>query len=159
MLLMKSNRVDESIADFEAAVKDKPDNAEAYFDLAGAYEVRADKLAEPQRTQGLRKAVETYYKCLELDRSHHRAWYNIGVASQRLQDVDSEINAYRKAIEDKSDYTPALYNLAFALRDKGDKVAAIAAFERYVALVGDSKAEARFRAAAEAELARLRAAK
>lgn len=159
MLLLKAGRVDAAIAGFEAAVKEKPDNAEAWFDLSGAYEVRADKLEEPARTQGLRKAVETYYKCLELDGSHHRAWYNIGVASQRLQDVDSEINAYRKAIDLKSDYTPALYNLAFALRDKGDKPAAIAAFERYIALVGDSKAEARFRAAAEAELTRLRASK
>lgn len=159
MLLLKLGKLGDAVAGFEAAVAVRADNAEAWFDLAGALEVRADKQPEPARTQGLRKAVESYYKCLELDRSHYRAWYNIGVVSKRLQDLSGEISAYRKALEIKSDYTPALYNLAFALRDKGDRGQAIVALERYIATVKDNKAEARFRAAAEAELARLQASK
>ncbi len=159
MLLLKLGRTDAAIAEFEASVQQKPDNAEAWFDLGGAYEIRSDKQAEPARTAGFRKAIESYYKCIALDRRHHRAFYNIGVVHGRLQDVDGEINAYRKAIELEPGYTPALYNLAFALRDKGDRAGAIAALERYIALVGASSAEARFRAAAEAELARLRAMK
>lgn len=168
MLLMKSGKVDAAIAGFEAAVKEKPDNAEAWFDLGGAYELRADKLDEPARTQGLRKAIETYYECAKRDPQHHRAFYNVGVVYQRMKDVDGEIEAYRKALARKADYTPALYNLAFAIRDKAqsgkgvpgktDKAAAIAAFEAYLEVAGDNKGEARFRKAAEAELARLRAA-
>lgn len=157
MLMLKSGKVDAAVAGFEAAVKQKPDNAEAWFDLAGAYEVRADKLGEPARKQGFRKAIETYYECAKRDEKHHRAFYNIGIVYQRLKDVDGEIEAYVKALGRKGDYAPALYNLAFAQRDKGNKGEAIAAFERYITAVGASKAEARFRAAAEAELARLRA--
>jgi tetratricopeptide (TPR) repeat protein len=158
MLLLKMGRVEAAIAGFEAAVKAKPDNAEAYFDLGGAYELRAAKLSEPARTQGLRRAIEAYHRCASLDARHHRAFYNIGLVYKRLGDAEGEIEAYRKALERKADYTPAAYNLAFALRDKGDKAAATAAFERYLALSAALPAEARFRKAAEAELQRLRAA-
>ncbi len=155
MLLLRMKRVDAAIAAFEAATRVKADNPEAWFDLAQAREIKADKLEEPARTKGLRRAVQTYYKCLHHDAKHHRAYYNIGVVHHRLKDYVSEIAAYEKALALNATYTPALYNMAFALRDKGDKAAAKLAFERYLKVAGPRKAEKRFVAAAKAELSRL----
>ena len=155
MLLLRQQKVDAAIVAFEAAVKIKPENPEAWFDLAQAQEIKADKLEEPARTQGLRAAIRTYYKCIHHAPKHHRAWYNIGVVHHRLKDFGSEIAAYQKAVLLRRTYTPALYNLAFALRDKGDKAAAKIAFQRYLKIAAQNKGEKRFVAAARAELAKL----
>jgi len=155
MLLLRQGKVDAAVVAFEAAIKLKPNNPEAWFDLAQAQEIKADKLQEPARTQGLRAAIRTYYQCIHHAPKHHRAWYNIGVVHHRLKDFGSEIAAYQKAVLLKKNYTPARYNLAFALRDKGDKVKAKIAFEQYLKIARGNKGEKRFVAAADAELAKL----
>ncbi|MBI5607657.1 MAG: tetratricopeptide repeat protein [Deltaproteobacteria bacterium] len=155
MLLLSLDRYDESIAGFEKAVQLQPEAAEGYYDLAEAQHIKAGKLQEPERTQWLRKAISTYQLCLGKDPNHYRSWYNIGVIHHKLKDLDSEIAAYQKTLALKSKYTPALYNLAFALRDKGDKPAAKAAFEAYVAAAGTAKQEARFVEIAKREIAKL----
>ncbi len=154
MLLLSMERTDDAIAGFEKCVQLQPENAETYYDLAEAQQIKGNKSQEPERTQWLRRAISTYQMCLAKDPAHHRSWYNIGVIQHKLKDLDAEASAYRKALELKPRYTPALYNLGFALRDKGDKPGAKAAFEAYVVAAGASKQEARFVEAAKKELAK-----
>ncbi len=159
MLLLSRKRVDEAIKGFEAALAVKSDNADAWFDLAEALDLKADRLEEPARTKGLRKAISTYYKALQINPRHHRSYYNIGVIHHRLKDYASEVAAYRKALEIQPKYTPALYNLAFALRDKKDYGAAMAGFQAYLAVAEGRKGEARFVAVAKRELRELQRGK
>lgn len=155
MLLLGLERFDDAIAGFEKATQIAPDNAEIFYDLAEAVQIKGLRLEEPQRTVWLRRAIATYQQCLSRDPKHHRALYNIGIVHHKLGELDAEIATYRKALELKPKYTPALYNLAFALRDKGDKAAAKAAFEGYLTVAGPLKAEARFVEVAKKELAKL----
>ena len=155
MLLLAMERTAEAIAGFEKAAQLQPDNAEAYYDLAEAQQIKGGKSQEPERTQWLRKAISTYQMAITKDAAHHRAWYNIGVIQHKLKDFDAEAGAYRKCLELKPKYTPALYNLAFALRDKGDKAAAKLAFEAYVVAAGTGKQEQRFVEMAKKEYAKL----
>jgi tetratricopeptide (TPR) repeat protein len=155
MLLLSMEKFDEAIAGLEKAVTVAPDNAEGYYDLAEAVQLKAGKLQEPQKSQWLRRAVSHYQQCLQKDPKHHRAWYNVGVVQHRLGDLDPEIASYRKALELKPNYTPALYNLAFALRDKGDRAAAKQAFAAYLLAAGTAPSEARFVEVARREMAKL----
>lgn len=155
MLQLTLERFDEAIAGFEKATSLQPDNAEAWYDLAEGVQLKGLKLQEPQRTQWLRRAVSHYQQCLQKDAKHHRAQYNIGVIQHRLGDLEQEIVAYRKTMELKPNYTPALYNLAFALRDKGDRAAAKAAFQAYVLAAGKQASEQRFVEVAKKELGKL----
>lgn len=155
MLLLAQKQVDEAIRAFEAAIKVKDDNPEAWFDLAEALDIKAERLEEPARTLGLRQAVSTYYKAIHLDPKHYRAFYNIGLVQHRMKDYDSEVAAYRKCLALRPNYSPALYNMAFALRDKKDLAGARAAFEDYLKIAADKKHEARFKAVAARELQKL----
>lgn len=155
MLLLTLERYDEAIAGFEKATALQPDNAEGWYDLAEAAQLKALKMQEPQKTQWARRAVSHYQQCLQKDPKHHRALYNIGVVQHRLGDADQEIAAYRRALELRPNYTPALYNLAFALRDKGDKAGAKAAFQGYVLAAGKQASEQRFVEVARREIAKL----
>lgn len=157
MLLLSQKRVDDAIKGFEAALKVKDDNADAWFDLAEAQDLKANALTEPARTKGLRAAIATYYKALQINPRHHRSHYNIGVIHHRLADFASEVAAYEKALAIQPKYMPALYNIAFAMRDKKDYGGAMAAFERYIAAAESGKAEQRFVAVARRELAALKA--
>lgn len=157
MLLLTSKRVDEAVRAFEAAVKVKDDNPEAWFDLAEALDIQAEKKQEPARTKGLRAAISTYYKAIHLDARHYRAHYNIGLIHSRLKDRESEVAAYRKCISLRPKYTPALYNLAFALRDTRDIAGAAEAFRAYLRVAADHKHEDKFRAVARRELQKLAA--
>jgi len=156
MLLLSRKKVDEAIKGFEAAIKIKGDNAEAWFDLAEALDIKADRLEEPHRTKGLRKAISTYYKAIQIDPRHHRAYYNIGVIHHRLKDFASEIAAYKKALAIRKAYTPALYNMAFAMRDAKDYGGAMVAMQGYLKIAKGRKGEARFVQAAVRELAKLK---
>ncbi len=155
MLLLSLERYDDAIAGFDAAIRQQPENAEGYYDLAEAQQIKAGKLQEPERTQWLRKSITSYQLCLSKEPLHHRSWYNIGVVHHKLKDLESEEAAYAKALAIKPKYTPALYNLAFAVRDRGDKVKAKAAFEAYLAGAGNAKQELRFIEVAKRELAKL----
>lgn len=156
MLLLSRKKIDEAIRGFETAIKLKEDNAEAWFDLAEALDIKAETLQEPDRTKGLRKAISTYYKTLQIDPRHHRAYYNIGVIHHRLQDFTSEVATYEKALKIRPQYTPALYNLAFAQRDKKDYGAAMLAFETYLKVAEGKVGEKRFVSVAKRELRTLR---
>lgn len=157
MLLLTNKRVDEAVRAFEAAVKVKEDNPEAWFDLAEAQDIQAEKLQEPARTKGLRAAISTYYKAIHLDARHYRAHYNIGLIHNRLKDRESEVAAYGKCLALRPAYTPALYNLAFALRDTRDIAGSAEAFRNYLRVAAERKHEAKFRAVARRELQKLSA--
>ncbi len=155
MLQLSMEKFDDAIAGFEHAIGMQPDNAESYYNLAQAVQVKGGRLQEPQRTQLLRRAVSHYQQCVQKDPKHHRALYNVGVVQHKLGDLDQEVAAYRKVLELKPNYTPALFNLALALRDKGDKVAARAGFQAYLLAAGTQASEARFVEVARKELAKL----
>jgi tetratricopeptide (TPR) repeat protein len=159
MLLLSRKKVDDAIAGFETAIKIKADNAEAWFDLAEALDIKADSMKEPARTKGLRRAISTYYKALQIDAKHHRAYYNIGVIHHRLQDYASEVAAYAKALALRPGYTPAMYNAAFAKRDKKDYGGALVAFEAYIKAADGKQGESRFVTVAKRELKALKQGK
>jgi tetratricopeptide (TPR) repeat protein len=158
LLLVTLERFDQAIEGFEKAAKLQPDNAEVWYNLAQAAQLKGMRQAEPLRAQQLQRAVTHYQQCLERDPKHHRAMYNLGVVQHRLGNGEQEVAWYRKALELKPNYTPALYNLGFALRDKADKgdagarAAAKAAFEQFLKVAGQVPSEQRFVEAVKREL-------
>ena len=155
MVLLSQRRVDEAIRALRAAIEVKPDNPEAWFDLAGALEIKALKSQSQARSIGLNRAVEAYQKALEIEPRHHRATYNIGLVLHRLKDRGGEIAMYRKCLALRPNYAPALYNLAFALRDNKEAKLAREAFAAYLKATADRKRESRFRAIAKREMEKL----
>lgn len=155
MLLLSLDRYDEAIQGFRRALEVAPDNAEAWYDLGEALQVKGSKSEEPRRSLLLREAIGSFQQCLGKDPGHHRALYNIGVVHHKLKELDSEVAAYQKALALKPRYTAALYNLAFALRDKGDREGAKAALAKYIEVAAKMKAEERFVEQARKELAKV----
>ncbi|MSP92222.1 MAG: tetratricopeptide repeat protein [Myxococcales bacterium] len=154
MLLLSLDRYDEAILGFRRALEVAPDNAEAWYDLGEALQVKGSKSEEPRRSLLLREAIGSFQQCLGKDPGHHRALYNIGVVHHKLKELDAEIGAYQKALALKPRYTAALYNLSFALRDKGDRDGAKVALARYLDVAAKLKAEERFVEQARKELAK-----
>jgi tetratricopeptide (TPR) repeat protein len=95
-------------------------------------------------------------EALRMDPSNFRAAYNLGVIQHRLGNTAAEIEVYRRALVLKPDHTLSLYNLAAALSAKGEKDAAIAAWEAYQEAGRADPAERVFLDAARKEITRLK---
>lgn len=143
---------------FRKAAMVAPACIECRFNLGLALLRQAEQEAVPERrTPLLQEAVKANDEVLALDAKNHRAAFNKSVVLHRLGDVDGEIAACHAAIRIKPDYVAALYNLATAMSRKGDRVAAVEAWDAYAKAAANDPAERPFLDNAEKELARLKA--
>ena len=87
----------------------------AYLNLGNAY-----------REQGrVEEAIEAYEQSLENDKPDtHMGLYNLGLAYDELDDLETAESYFRQALDQRASHTPSLGNLANVLYDKGEHSAA-----------------------------------
>jgi tetratricopeptide (TPR) repeat protein len=88
MKLRMAHDLEGAIAEFNAAIKLAPDNAEAYNNRGNVY----------SQLENLRLAIADYTKAIDLDPNYAVAYYNRGLAKQFDGDIEGA----------KADYTTAL---------------------------------------------------
>ncbi|MCB9169383.1 MAG: tetratricopeptide repeat protein [Flavobacteriales bacterium] len=86
-----------------------PDNALAWYNSGW---VHMEHLGDP------RKAVHDFSKALDLETNYYQAWYNRGVAMERLGSLDSAAADYQVALVIRPDYELAAQGLQ-RLQKKG----------------------------------------
>lgn len=80
----------------------EPDFAAHIYDLAYAYEKKAD----------LRNSIKYYCRYLEEEPNSDSAWYNLGIIYNKTGDYDKALEAYNYAIAINPENTFALFNKA-----------------------------------------------
>jgi len=99
VLLNRSGRIDEALADFDYALEQDPELAEAYLNRGNSYYLQRrfdEALADYEASlrYGLGKA--------------DIAWYNIGLAHEAKKDPVKAKEAYRTALQINPHFGPAL---------------------------------------------------
>ncbi|OGD11228.1 MAG: hypothetical protein A2Y86_08490 [Candidatus Aminicenantes bacterium RBG_13_62_12] len=87
---------------------------------------------EGLKPEDLAMAVESFRKAVSLDSGLGLAWLGLGVASRMNGDLSGAIEAWEKAVAANPVDTYSRINLGRAYLDRGDKVLARAAFEKYL---------------------------
>ena len=118
-------KLDEAVASYEKAVKEKPKSAEAWAQLA---HVRA--YAEKDFDQALKDCEHA----LELDDQLVRGYKIRGNIHIRQGDSDEALEAYEKTIELDKKYAPGYNNIGAVLMKQGEHQKAIRYFEQAIKL-------------------------
>jgi Flp pilus assembly protein TadD len=115
---LQNGRTAEAIQKFQAALRLKPDYAEALNGLGLAL-AKSDRLQE---------AIELYRQALRLKPDCAEVHYNLGAVLEKLGRMQEATEHYRRAIKLKPDYVEAYKNLAEALEkaNRPEEAAAIA---------------------------------
>ncbi|MGO9112057.1 MAG: tetratricopeptide repeat protein [Thermoguttaceae bacterium] len=124
LALAGHGRLDEAIAQYQEALKSKPDYVKAHVNLGVA-------LARRGR---LDDAVAHFQRVLEIKSDNVEAHINLGLALARLGRMDEAIVHFQKAVEIKSDSAEAHINLGDALAGRGQDDDAIAHYQKALGL-------------------------
>ena len=82
-------------------------------------------------TLGYDKATECFKRIIELEPTHYRAWYNLGIAYFNLNKTEEALNAYSEALKLKPDYTYCYYNIGLVYEvQKNDLEKALEYYEK-----------------------------
>jgi protein O-mannosyl-transferase len=160
--LASRGQVAEAIAEYAAALRIKPDYAEAHNnfgtalvkqgkmpeaieqfeqalrlkpDYAGAHNNLGVVLAQTGRLQ---EGIRQFYLVLRIKTDYADAHYNLGKALLDLGKVPEAIKQYEQALRIKPDYADAHYNLANILLDFGKVPEAIKQYEQVLRIESDS---------------------
>lgn len=108
IVLNRAGRLDDALADFNAALEKDPSLGEAWLNRGNAQYLRGQ----------YDLAIADYEKSLETDLSKPWvAWYNIGLAREALKDARGARTAYERALEINPDFSLAKEKLG--LKDEG----------------------------------------
>lgn len=108
---------------FITATQIRPNNIEAYYNLAYAYQ-EFDRLEEAQ---------QTYRKMLVKDPTFTPPLFQMGWIKQFKQnDIDSAIYFYNETLQKEPRYVEAWHNLGLAYEGKGEKYQAIQYYKKAV---------------------------
>jgi tetratricopeptide (TPR) repeat protein len=120
---------------FMAGVHDSPNSAKTHMSLAGELNNYA-KLSEDTvvSSQLYQKAIEEYYKGLDIYPHNAEGWATLGVTYLNYKKLDSSQAAFERAIAVDSCYVRAYNNIGAIQAFKGDYRRAISYFEKAVAL-------------------------
>jgi len=164
VLRARQGRFREALPEFRAALRVRPDYADARFNVAlllarqgmtNAAREEYEKLLsiEPtHRAAGLNlgallmqdqkwdEAARHYATLIEQLPNEVRFHYNLGLCHVQLGDDDAAIVAFGRAVEIEPDYAEAHYNLALALKRVGRVDGSVEHFSRAVALRPDDPA-------------------
>ena len=127
IILARAGRRPEAIAQYEEALRVKPDDAEYHLNLGSA-------LAGEGRTP---EAIAQYTTALRLEPDYAEAHYNLGNALARAGRREEAIAQYGAALRLKPDYAEAHSNLGNALASAGRRQEAIAQLEKALSLKPD----------------------
>ncbi|UCD11505.1 MAG: tetratricopeptide repeat protein [Nitrospinaceae bacterium] len=114
---------DEALAEYQAAARLNPENADAYNNLGVVYKARGE----------LDRAIKEFLRAVYLDPGYSKAYNNIGVVYYMKQDFDGAIRNYEKAIEARSDNLEAFNNLALVYRKKNEPQKALGVLNQALA--------------------------
>jgi protein O-mannosyl-transferase len=127
--LYEKGRTKEAIFQFQAALKIKPNFAEAENNLGLAISQMA----------GVDEAISHYQAALKMRPNFAEAHYNLGNALRQKNRTDGAISQYREALKTKPDYGQAENNLGTALRQTGRVDEAISHYQRAMELMPDNE--------------------
>ncbi len=116
--LADQGKLDEAITEYRAAIRIKPDHAEAHYLLGVALAVQG-KLDE---------AIAEYRAAIRIKPDHAEAHYLLGSALASQGKLDEAIAEFRAAIRIKPDDAEAHYSLGVALAAQGKRDEAIAEY-------------------------------
>jgi tetratricopeptide (TPR) repeat protein len=118
--LLRKDKVDDAIAQFQQALQINPGYAEAHNDL-GAALLQQGKVDE---------AIAHYQQALQIEPGSGNAHYNLGNVLLRKGKVDDAIAQFQQALQINPDDADARNNLGDALLQKGSVDEAIAQFQK-----------------------------
>ncbi|MGH7982455.1 MAG: tetratricopeptide repeat protein [Candidatus Udaeobacter sp.] len=118
--LLKKGRADEAIAQFQAVLKDRPNDASAYDNIGTALLGKGDS----------QSAIAAYQKALSIQSRYPSAHFGLGMALDDSGRVGEAIAHYQEAIREDPDFAEAYYVLGNDLLRASHTEAAIAAYER-----------------------------
>jgi tetratricopeptide (TPR) repeat protein len=118
---------DNAIADFDEAIRLKPNDAEAILGRGFAYEKKGD----------YDNAIKDFSKAIELEPNDAEAFNNRGFAYRKKGEHDKAIADFDEAIRLKPDYAEAFFFRGLAYYFTGDYGKAIANFDAAVRLQPD----------------------
>jgi tetratricopeptide (TPR) repeat protein len=125
--LDKKGQTDGAISQFKAAIRLKPDGADAYYNLGNA-------LLNQGQTD---EAISQFKAAIHLKPDDALARNNLGNALDKKGQSDEAISQFKAAIRLKPDYADAHYNLGVALFKKGQSDEAISQFQETIRLKPD----------------------
>jgi tetratricopeptide (TPR) repeat protein len=125
--LNKKGRLDESICQFQEALRIKLEYADAHYNLGVA-------LASKGQVD---EAIREYQEAVRLKPDYAKAHYNLGVALDQQGRVDEAIHHYEEAIHLKADFAEAHNNLGAHLDKKGQAEEAIRQYQEAFRLKRD----------------------
>lgn len=123
--LLKHDRIDEAISRFQAALKIKPQSADAHNNLGVALFEKPERLEE---------ALTELRTAVEINPRHTRAYFHIGNILFEKQQFDEAIAAYRKQLEIDPHNTAIHFKLGKAFQQKGAFDDAIAQFQKVIGI-------------------------
>ncbi len=104
-----------AIAEFQEALRDNPENAQAHNNLGLAF----------AGIRELNAAINEYYAALRLDPGYTEARYNLAIALELEGDAQDAVAAFREVAKQKPDDPLAHFGLATALERNGDSAGAL----------------------------------
>jgi len=102
-------RTDDAIAEWQKAVRIRPDYAEAHYNLGGALAGQRD----------YRAGAKALQNAIDANPSYAEAYNNLGVVLQSEGRLGKAIDQYQKAIKIRPDYAFAQHNLGNAFLAEG----------------------------------------
>lgn len=125
--LMLTKKYYKAISNFEQAIKEDPEFAEAYFNIGYCH----DELGEHH------EAVTAFKKAIQLKPDFIEAHYNLGIAYDELKQFQESIEAYQRASELKPDFFEAFFNLGVTLGKVSRHQDAVNAFKQAIKISPD----------------------
>ena len=122
-VLLKAGKTADAIAEFQQAVKVKPDLAAAHFNLGQAYEKQG----------GLDQAIAAYREAIRC-KAEGKYYQSLGLAYKKKKMLPEAIEAGQKATQLDPTDPKAFYNLANACAEKDSQAAAVANYEKALEL-------------------------
>jgi protein O-mannosyl-transferase len=125
--LARQGRFNDAIAQYQAALKIMPDDAESHSNLGNALAAR----------ERLDEAIEQYEEAVRIKPGYAAAHSNLGVALAKRGMLDQAVTHYEKALKIQPDYIEAHCNLGNALARLGRLDDAIAQYRKALELRPD----------------------
>ncbi len=125
--LQDLGNVPEAIAQYEQALRIKPDYIDAHYNLGNTW----------LQLGNLPEAIAQYEQALRIKPDFAEAHNNLGNALLQLGNLPEAIAQYEQALRIKPDYLDAHYNLGNALLQSGKATEAIAQYEQALRIKPD----------------------
>ncbi|HKW17020.1 MAG TPA: FG-GAP-like repeat-containing protein [Terriglobales bacterium] len=116
--------VDQAAESFRQVIANKPNDAEAYYNLGTLYLRRNDR---EQASQYLQQAVK-------LREDYPEAWNNLGMIAAQEGDAAAAVQNFQRSLSQRPDYVTALVNLGNLYRREKSFDAAKKLFEKALAV-------------------------